>query len=69
MKKNQFYFKLKNKIKNKQAKILVIGLGYVGLKLLINLQKNLTLLDTKPIKQKLKYLIKKNPLFLIFLMN
>lgn len=63
MKKNQFYFKLKNKIKNKQAKILVIGLGYVGLKLLINLQKKFNTFGYETDQTKIKILNKKKSPF------
>lgn len=63
MKRNQFYSKLKNKIKNKQAKILVIGLGYVGLKLLINLQKKFKTFGYDTDQTKIKILNKKRSPF------
>jgi UDP-N-acetyl-D-glucosamine dehydrogenase len=63
MKRNQFYSKLKNKIKNKQAKILVIGLGYVGLKLLINLQKKFKTFGYDTDQAKIKILNKKKSPF------
>ena len=43
---NNNFQNLKNKIRNKDSKILIIGLGYVGLKLFLQFRKkNFLLMD------------------------